>query len=382
MLNREDLRQCPPPRKGLVERFRNGFYRCFGVNVQGATHVDICTNVRETFDKLQEGATHVDICTNVRETFDKLQEGATHVETCTNVRKTFDRLKNGNAYLPPRPLGEGARSAGEGICEYNHFYKYLKLFTNFRDFLNEKFLLSLYFPSSVLQTPYHIGRRDKKIKPTTNKLQKLRYAFTLAEVLITLGVIGIVAALTLPTLISNHKKLVTETRLKSAYSILYEAVKLSETQNDEIKYWSLPKNTTTECENFAKKYLLPYMKYTETGIENGGILPDYPSEKLFYIKLVNGTIFYVHSGEGLDIYVDINGKQQPNLAGYDRFAFLINIKESPAYSKGVSPIGRQHALSAGRNSILSACGNNEPWLCSALIEHDGWKIKSDYPYRI
>ena len=34
-----------------------------------------------------------------------------------------------------------------------------------------------------------------------------KFAFTLAEVLITLGIIGIVAALTLPTLIhNNHKK--------------------------------------------------------------------------------------------------------------------------------------------------------------------------------
>ena len=33
-----------------------------------------------------------------------------------------------------------------------------------------------------------------------------KLAFTLAEVLITLGIIGVVAALTLPALISNYKK--------------------------------------------------------------------------------------------------------------------------------------------------------------------------------
>ena len=43
-----------------------------------------------------------------------------------------------------------------------------------------------------------------------NNFRKI--AFTLAEVLITLGIIGVVAALTLPTLIENHNKRVVETR--------------------------------------------------------------------------------------------------------------------------------------------------------------------------
>lgn len=49
-------------------------------------------------------------------------------------------------------------------------------------------------------------------------------AFTLAEVLITLGIIGVVAALTLPSLIQNHKEKVTIVRLKQAYSLFSTAV--------------------------------------------------------------------------------------------------------------------------------------------------------------
>ena len=41
-------------------------------------------------------------------------------------------------------------------------------------------------------------------------------AFTLAEVLITLGIIGVVAAMTLPSLIANHQKQVYVTGLKKA----------------------------------------------------------------------------------------------------------------------------------------------------------------------
>ena len=48
----------------------------------------------------------------------------------------------------------------------------------------------------------------------------MKKAFTLAEVLITLGVIGIVAALTMPALIVNYQKKVLETRIKKFYSVL------------------------------------------------------------------------------------------------------------------------------------------------------------------
>ena len=44
--------------------------------------------------------------------------------------------------------------------------------------------------------------------------------FTLAEVLITLGIIGIVAAMTLPTLVNNYKKQIYVVGLKKAYNNL------------------------------------------------------------------------------------------------------------------------------------------------------------------
>lgn len=47
--------------------------------------------------------------------------------------------------------------------------------------------------------------------------------FTLAEVLITLGIIGTVAALTLPVLVEKHLKNVTATRLKAFNSIMAQA---------------------------------------------------------------------------------------------------------------------------------------------------------------
>lgn len=50
-----------------------------------------------------------------------------------------------------------------------------------------------------------------------------RAAFTLAEVLITIGIIGVVAAITMPTLISNHQEKETVTKLQTIYSQLSQA---------------------------------------------------------------------------------------------------------------------------------------------------------------
>ena len=55
-----------------------------------------------------------------------------------------------------------------------------------------------------------------------------RAAFTLAEVLITLGVIGVVAALTLPTLIQNYQKHVAVNRLKVVYNIMSNVIRRAE----------------------------------------------------------------------------------------------------------------------------------------------------------
>lgn len=51
-----------------------------------------------------------------------------------------------------------------------------------------------------------------------------KFAFTLAEVLITLGIIGVVAAITIPNLIANYQKQVYITQLKKVYSEIAQAI--------------------------------------------------------------------------------------------------------------------------------------------------------------
>ena len=61
--------------------------------------------------------------------------------------------------------------------------------------------------------------------------------FTLAEVLITLGIIGVVAALTIPTLMQNLDRRDRVSKVKAAYSQLSQAMKMAEVQYGTMDKW-------------------------------------------------------------------------------------------------------------------------------------------------
>ena len=84
-------------------------------------------------------------------------------------------------------------------------------------------------------------------------------AFTLSEVLITLGIIGLIAALTIPNLMGAYRKRVVETRLKKFYSAINQAIMLSENENGDKKDWVIK-----DTEEFWNLYLKKYLNHTNT----------------------------------------------------------------------------------------------------------------------
>ena len=83
---------------------------------------------------------------------------------------------------------------------------------------------------------------------------KRKVAFTLAEVLITLGIIGIVATMTLPTIITNYKVKVLENQFKKADSIIQQAI---QNTANEYGYSSITElNMTGHCSAEGYKYYL------------------------------------------------------------------------------------------------------------------------------
>ena len=121
-------------------------------------------------------------------------------------------------------------------------------------------------------------------------MKKIFKGFTLAEVLITLTIIGVIAAVTIPTLMRSYRKHQIETSLKYAYTILSNTLTMAQTE-----YGSLPEmveacvsddyNERTNC--FTNKYLKPYLKYSNTCASNeGSCKAVFPTNR---VKTLDGT---------------------------------------------------------------------------------------------
>ena len=67
----------------------------------------------------------------------------------------------------------------------------------------------------------------------------MKKAFTLSEVLITLGIIGIVAAMTMPMILANSREKEMVSRLKKAYSNVSQAFQRTIVVNNTPNYWNL-----------------------------------------------------------------------------------------------------------------------------------------------
>lgn len=143
---------------------------------------------------------------------------------------------------------------------------YLASYKKIRQYKNKKDL-----SNSRLFTPHPSHFTSKKS------------CFTLAEGLITIGIIGVVAAITLPALIQKHNTIFVETKLEKFYSTINQVIKLSELKNGDKKYWA-PKDT----EDFWKTYLEPYIKYLKYENKRVGTSNDW---RLVYLPDGSAFIF-------------------------------------------------------------------------------------------
>ena len=219
--------------------------------------------------------------------------------------------------------------------------------------------------------------------------------FTLAEVLITLGIIGVVAAMTLPTLIQNYRKHEVETKLAKVYSVVNQAIKLSTVEYGEPAEWDDwdcghsggVTCTTDEAIEKFNKYIGNHLHISKIEKSDDG--------KSFYVYLNDGGILQIYNYL-YDIVFHTNPKYIKNTSfGTYSFIFKFEPKLPSLISQGggnyayvVSPMfepylygwdGTNEGLTRTSNNI--ACGGTKSNYCTKLIQMNGWKIPKDYPFK-
>lgn len=224
-------------------------------------------------------------------------------------------------------------------------------------------------------------------------------AFTLAEVLITLGIIGIVAAMTLPTIINNARDRQFRAMFKKQFSIISQAFQMVYLDDGiEIDFEDWRDMTTYVCQIGQK------LKAAYSGLKCDEILtmvPDdafenhinknvswhknntwYNAKKLSMVSNSGYSYmtFYLPDGAWINfncwryVFVDVNGAKNPNTVGRDIFYFVLPKRTSALnffdYTTGKTwPNGCQggiYSTTLTPDNYEDDCKNGTGWGCSPM----------------
>ncbi len=213
-----------------------------------------------------------------------------------------------------------------------------------------------------------------------------KQGFTLAEVLITLGIIGVVAKF---------------------YSTMNQAIMMAEVDYGDKKIWyedvagaEIDKDGnvvpgSSKSEKWFRKYLAPYLQTTKIETVSSG---SYKGSTLIYFP--DGSAVRIHNDTTRDWHFfpgnpDKCLKTQNDLGGSfgnvnGKCAFVFNFMPNSTeekwkyhYNKGIEPYkymwdGDIKKLYSGAQYSCDTSKN----YCTAIIQMNNWTIPDDYPYKV
>jgi len=215
-----------------------------------------------------------------------------------------------------------------------------------------------------------------------------RTAFTLAEILITLGIIGIVAAMTIPTLVSNYRKKQLEAQIKATYSTIQQALRFAE--YEDISYTKIPDGDTEKLKEWFDSFLGKHLKVEQLCINYAtrGCWHQIKNLKgqnwgssngigynIIQFTLAKGATVNLDGnsslrswgidtdGSGMIFIFDANGDVKPNTLGKDVFIMAWT-------EKGLVPVGSDKT----KEEIKTECETGTGYWCLNEVIENGWTI--------
>ena len=236
------------------------------------------------------------------------------------------------------------------------------------------------------------GEGKKKNSLAASLLSRLA-AFTLAEVLVTLGIIGVVSAMTVPTLMQNYQRQSYVTQLHKTYNEVSQALLRYQTDRNALNL----KEAGLTTQAAGNEFLNTYFKV----VKNCGAdkTPCFASD----YKKINGTALTIStakaestvvlaSGQTIGIYVgndgaicsmvvDVNGLKGPNIQGRDLFEMFVYdtsngfIIDDYAAGGGLSniPLSEAHRNTHFNTYCIAGGGSNFHG-CFGKILNDNWQM--------
>ena len=233
--------------------------------------------------------------------------------------------------------------------------------------------------------------------------------------LITLGILGVVIAMTLPALIQQHQKKEITVALEKMYTTLMQAANTYQALNE---VYITDFDTSLSAKDFMETYFNPFLNISMVckddtdcwyGKRQPKTVDGHSDISIDYgVILADGRILGVNKfAAGMVFFFDTDGPGGFNRSGHDIFNyFLINARTLGTYEgcestmktlqSGIYPGGyascfrpfttysREELLgtsihrSCNKNTVVSEDGGGGD-ACAALIMQDGWEMKKDYP---
>ena len=224
----------------------------------------------------------------------------------------------------------------------------------------------------------------------------------MAEVLITLGILGVVIAMTLPSIIGKYQKIVATTQLKKIYNVISNAYLMSVEENGESTGWFYTMaqeggGPNTGVKDFYNMYFAPYLnfRFAETKVNShkdykiknfNGEDADFRTVNRTRLESPDGMCMFMWSNSQYFVFtVDLNCEKSPNIVGRDVF----DIFELYWQGNKTMVVPWLSSIQTGKKTragLIESCksevfSDGSPGYCFTIFVYDGMEFKKDYPWR-
>ena len=220
---------------------------------------------------------------------------------------------------------------------------------------------------------------------------KKKSAFTLTEVLITLSIIGIISALTVPDLMKNYQKEAQEVQIRKASQEFANAIDMYITEQGKstlagtdifndidsfvTSYLKTTKtcekndedNTTNSCFAGTSYRAISGQSSTMSCSEKSYVLAN--SSSICVTAFTNGEDTNSSARPYLKVIMDSNGSEKPNIGGRDMFTFYI---DRTGTLRGDKPEKDDDDDNTGSTNSCTTSAVGEG--CLTKLEENNWKM--------
>lgn len=224
---------------------------------------------------------------------------------------------------------------------------------------------------------------------------KKKFGFTLAETLVALAIIGVLASIIIPSIVNSYNKVVLQVKLKKMYAVLSHISQYAIADYGEMSYTDFYDGSSVKVQEWFSNYMKPYLKidkvcYDEEGCWaknvthlNGDSVSNLNARgiggNIVTFRTMDGTLFNADGNvpadldnlfgidsdvDALVLHIDLNGFKKPNVIGKDIYVFVYT-------NKGFVPAGNDR----DKEFVEQECSEDGTGImCASKIARNSWEL--------